>query len=105
MCGYSRAMARRVRAAVAASGEWLDPDDNVRLPAGDVHAWLPGTNQTLCGLALAKSRLARFAHVPFEQVLPESGGAADAVGHLCPRCVAATGVRAERAWTRSNPRP
>ena len=63
-------MARQVRAAVAASAEWLDPDDNVRLPAGDVHAWLPGTNQTLCGLALAKSGLARFAHVPFEQVLP-----------------------------------
>ncbi len=66
-------MARQVRAAVAASGEWLDPDDNVRLPAGDVHAWLPGTNQTLCGLALSRSRLMRFAHVPFAQVLPESG--------------------------------
>jgi hypothetical protein len=98
-------MARRVRAAVAASGEWLDPDDDVRLPAGDVHAWLPGTNQTLCGLALAKSRLARFAHVPFEQVLPESGGAADAVAHLCPRCLAAAGVRAGRGWHRRDPRP
>jgi hypothetical protein len=80
-------------AKVAASGTWTDPDDGVRLPAGDVHAWEPGTNQTVCGLALSRTRLARFPHVPFVDVLPESGGAADRVGHLCPRCVAATKVR------------
>ena len=82
-----------VRAKVAASGTWTDPDDGVRLPAGDVHAWEPGTNQTVCGLPLSRARLGRFPHVPFAEVLPESGGAADRVGHLCPRCVAATGVR------------
>jgi hypothetical protein len=98
-------MARRQPAAVAASGEWWDPDDHVRAPAGDVHAWIPGTNQTLCGLALSRSRLLRFPHVPFAQVLPESGGAADAVAHLCPRCVAGTGVRPGRRWERRDPRP
>lgn len=77
----------------------------MRRPAGDVHAWLPGTNQTLCGLALSKSRLHRFAHVAFGDVLPESGGSADAVGHLCPRCVAASGVRPGRRWSRVDPRP
>jgi hypothetical protein len=96
---------KQVRAATAASSEWLDPDDGVRLPAGDVHAWIPGTNQTLCGLALSRSRLRGFAHVTFAQVLPESGGAADAVGHLCPRCLAATGARPGRRWERREPRP
>jgi hypothetical protein len=97
--------ARRRGAAVAASGEWVGPDDHVRLPAGDVHAWLPGTNQTVCGLALSRSCLRGFAHVPFAQVLPESGGAADAVRHLCPKCLAATGVRPGRRWQRRDPRP
>ena len=90
-------MVQRVRnAAVAASSTWTDPDDGVRLPAGDVHAWEPGTNQTVCGLPLSRAQLARFPHVPFAQVLPESGGSADRVGHLCPRCVAGTGVRRHR---------
>jgi hypothetical protein len=98
-------VARQPSAATAASSTWLDPDDGVRLPAGDVHAWVPGTNQTMCGLALSRSRLHRFAHVPFAQVLPESGGAADAVSHLCPRCLAAAGVRPGRRWQRRDPRP
>jgi hypothetical protein len=98
-------MARRSTAATVASSGWLDPDEGVRLPAGDVHAWIPGTNQTLCGLALSRSRLRGFAHVPFAQVLPESGGAADAVGHLCAQCLAATSVRAGRRWERRDPRP
>ncbi len=98
-------MARQQSAATAASSTWLDPDDNVRRPAGDVHAWTPGTNQTLCGLALSRTRLHRFAHIPFAEVLPESGGSADAVGHLCPRCLAATGVRSRRRWSRVDPRP
>ncbi|GAA0454438.1 hypothetical protein Aca07nite_69370 [Actinoplanes capillaceus] len=29
-------------------------DDGVRQPGGKVHAWTPGTNQTLCGLALSR---------------------------------------------------
>jgi uncharacterized protein YhfF len=95
----------RGRPATAASSTWLDPDDDVRRPAGDVHAWLSGTNQTLCGLALSRARLNRFPHVPFADVLPESGGSADAVGHLCPRCLAATGVRPGRRWSRVDPRP
>src|SRR4051812_25509391 len=40
--------------AVAASSQWTDAD-GVRRPAGEVHAWTPGTNQTLCGLALSRS--------------------------------------------------
>ena len=28
-------------AAVAASGQWTDPDDGIRYPAGEVHAWEP----------------------------------------------------------------
>lgn len=96
---------RSPRAAVAASSEWTDPDDGVRLPAGDVHAWEPGTNQTLCGLALSRSQLRPLPHVPFVQVLPESGGAADRVGYLCPQCRAATGLREGRRWQRRDPRP
>ncbi|MFJ8831603.1 hypothetical protein [Micromonospora aurantiaca] len=39
-------------AAVAASRE-VPGDDGVRRPGGEVHAWLPGRNQTLCGLPLS----------------------------------------------------
>ena len=80
----------RVRYAVAASSEWTDPD-GVRRPAGEVHAWTPGTNQTLCGLALSRSRLGRHPHVDWDDVLPESGRHADEVRRVCPRCAA--GVR------------
>ena len=57
-------MARRRSASVAASSQ-VTGEDGVRWPAGDVHAWEPGTNQTLCGLALSRSQLTRFPHVPF----------------------------------------
>ena len=91
---------------VAASATWVDPDDGVRLPAGDVHGWTPGHNQTLCGLALSRSRLARFPHVTLTDVLPESGGRADAVLRLCHRCRAAAGLSPPgRSWTRTDPRP
>jgi hypothetical protein len=79
-----------VRYAVAASSEWTDPD-GVRRPAGEVHAWTPGTNQTLCGLALSRSRLGRYPHVDWNDILPESGRHADEVRRVCPRCAA--GVR------------
>lgn len=100
------ASGRRVpAAAVAASSEWLD-EDGTRMPAGDVHGWTPGINSTVCGLALSRSQLRRFPHVPWAEVLPESGGAADRVGRLCPRCAAAVGGRSgRRSWTRSSPRP
>ena len=93
---------------VAAAGEWLDPDDGVRLPSGEVHAWLPGTNQTLCGLALSRSRLLRFAHVGWDDVQPATGRSADAVVEVCRRCDAATGrprAERERRWKRTDPRP
>ena len=93
-------------ARVAASGQWWDAMAGARQPAGEVHAWEPGRNETRCGLALSRSSLVRFPHVSFPDTFPESGGAADAVTHVCPRCVAAVGVRRSgRSWTRSNPRP
>jgi hypothetical protein len=78
--------------AVAASSEWVDPD-GVRRPAGEVHAWVPGTNQTVCGLALSRSRLSRYPHVEWADAQPESGGHADAVRRVCPRCAAAARPR------------
>ena len=53
-------------AAVAASSSWTDPD-GVRLPAGEVHAWERGTNQTVCGLPLHRSALGRFSHVTWSK--------------------------------------
>lgn len=91
--------------AVAATGTWTSPD-GVRQPSGEVHAWEPGTNQTACGLALHRSRLTRFSHISWQDAQPDSGGAADAVQRVCPRCAAAQGRRrGERSWTRVNPRP
>ncbi|PGH51525.1 hypothetical protein [Streptomyces sp. Ru87] len=93
---------------VAASGQWRDTEDGRRLPAGEVHAWEQGRNETVCGLSLGKSRLGRFAHVPWTDALPESGGAADRVRRVCPRCASAAGRRGTDArprWHRENPRP
>lgn len=99
-------MAKAKQAAVAASSTWVDPDDGVRTPAGEVHAWTPGTNQTLCGLALSRSGLLRFPHVAWPDVQPETGGSADRVQRVCPRCAAAMGRRpGERRWSRVSPRP
>jgi len=94
-----------MKAAVAATGSWTDPD-GIREPAGEVHAWHPGTNQTLCGLSLHRSRLLRFSHVDWRDVQPDTGRAADEVADVCPRCAAGMGRRRdERRWTRTNPRP
>ncbi|GAB2581646.1 hypothetical protein GCM10027168_12960 [Streptomyces capparidis] len=93
---------------MAASGQWVDDEDGVRLPAGEVHAWEPGMNQTVCGLALSRSQLARFHHVTWADVLPDSGGRADRVQRVCPRCASVAGRRgteARPAWRRTNPRP
>ncbi|MDQ3763690.1 MAG: hypothetical protein M3460_19335 [Actinomycetota bacterium] len=81
-----------MRYAVAASSEWVDPE-GVRRPGGEVHAWTPGTNQTLCGLALSWSRLGRYPHVDWDDIRPESGRHADAVRRVCPRCMAGTRSR------------
>ena len=93
-------------AAVAATDRWTDPDDGIRYPGGEVHAWERGRNETVCGLSLSKSRLARFPHVTWADVQPESGRHAEEVRAVCPRCRAALGARRdERGWTRINPRP
>jgi hypothetical protein len=92
-------------AAVAATGQWRDPD-GVRRPAGEVHGWEPGRNETVCGLALSRSALVRFPHTSWADVQPESGRHADEVQSVCRRCRAALGGRRdERSWTRTNPRP
>lgn len=93
-------------AAVAASGSWRDPDDRYRSPAGTVHAWLRGTNQTLCGLPLSRAGLMRFPHISWADVQPATGRDADRVAEVCPRCAAGMGQRRdERPWQRTNPRP
>jgi hypothetical protein len=92
-------------AAVAAADQWTDPD-GVRRPAGEVHGWHPGRNETVCGLSLSRSRLTRFPHVSWADVQPESGRHADEVQAVCRRCRAGLGGRRdERGWTRTNPRP
>lgn len=94
-----------MRASVAATGIWTDPD-GFRAPAGEVHAWLPGTNQTMCGLSTDKSLLRRFSHVDWLDAQPATGRDADRVTDVCHRCAAAMGQRrGTRAWTRTNPRP
>lgn len=89
---------------VAASDEWVD-EAGVRQPGGEVHAWQPGQNQSLCGLSLSRSRLRRFPHVPFDYAATDVLTAQDQVGWICPRCAAATGGRRRRSWTRTSPRP
>jgi hypothetical protein len=102
--GHPRRMARVIAASVAASSEWIDTD-GIRQPGGEVHAWRPGTNQTVCGLALSRSRLRRFPHVAFDFRATDQITAGDEVRYICPRCVAASTRRGERSWTRTAPRP
>ena len=45
--------------AVAGSGQWIDAA-GVRQPGGEVHAWTPGRNETVCGLSLRRSALRPF---------------------------------------------
>jgi hypothetical protein len=98
-------MAKTRQASVVASGQWRDPD-GIRRPAGEVHAWEPGTNQSLCGLSLFRSQLIRFPHVDWPDIDPATGREADEVRGVCPRCDAAmNGRRGGRRWTRTQPRP
>ena len=98
-------MSRRSSYATAASGVQVG-EEGVRSPAGEVHAWVPGTNSTVCGLQLSRSQLTRLSHVPFVEALPESGGSADFVADVCPRCRAAVlGRTSGRSWQRVSPRP
>ena len=94
--------------AVAASGRWWDEDDGRWLPAGEVHGWDPGMNETVCGLSLSRSELTRFSGVDWTDTFPESGGAADRVRRVCHRCASVCGRRESdrrRGWRRLNPRP
>ncbi|MFF8606831.1 hypothetical protein ACF06X_12905 [Streptomyces sp. NPDC015346] len=96
------------RYAVAASGQWTDEEDGRRLPAGEVHAWERGLNQTVCGLSLSRSQLRRFPHITWADTFPESGAAADRVRRVCPRCASVAGRRGPDArprWKRIDPRP
>ena len=93
-------------AAVAATDRWKDPDDGIGYPAGEVHGWEPGHNETVCGLSLSRSGLTRFPHVSWADVQPESGRHAEEVQAVCRRCRAGLGHRRDdRGWTRTNPRP
>ncbi|NSC20100.1 hypothetical protein FM076_02300 [Streptomyces albus subsp. chlorinus] len=101
-------MAASKRYAVAASGRWVDEEDGRRLPAGEVHAWEQGLNQTVCGLSLSRSQLVRFPHIGWPDIFPDSGGAADRVQRVCPRCASVAGRRGADArprWHRTDPRP
>jgi hypothetical protein len=84
------------RAAVAASAQHTDRS-GVRHPGGEVHAWRPGRNETVCGLALSRSALRRFPHVPFDFHATDVLTEADPIGWICPRCVAATRDRPRRS--------
>ena len=98
-------MSRRPAYATAATGT-RPGEEGHRLPTGEVHAWSPGINSTVCGLQLSRSGLDRFPHVPFRDALPESGGSADYVAEVCPRCRAAVLGRAgQQGWQRTSPRP
>ncbi|MET8770108.1 hypothetical protein [Streptomyces sp. NPDC004658] len=102
-------MGRRKQYAVAASGQWTDEEEGRRrLAAGEVHAWEPGLNQTVCGLSLGRSRPTRFPHVGWPDIFPESGGAADRVRRVCRRCASVAGRRGTDARPRRHrerPRP
>ena len=91
--------------AVAATDSWQDPDGRWR-PAGLVHAWRLGTNQTLCGLPISRSSLRRFPGTDWSDVQQATGGHDDEVREVCGRCSAHLGVRRDdKQWRRVDPRP
>jgi hypothetical protein len=99
-------MRRLKDAAVAASGTRSDPEDRYRVPAGTVHAWVPGTNQTVCGVPLSRATLSRFPHIQWADAQPATGRDADFVQEVCRRCAAGMGERRDdKPWKRVDPRP
>jgi hypothetical protein len=94
-----RVVEQVIWAAVAATASWVDPD-GFRSPGGEVHAWLPGTNRTVCGLSTSRSRLARFPHVDWRDVQSLTGRDADLVSAVCHRCAAGTGQRRDEGPSR-----
>ncbi|SDG57134.1 hypothetical protein SAMN05216553_109134 [Lentzea fradiae] len=81
--------------AVAASSSWRD-DEGTRMPSGDVHAWWPGQNQTLCGVQLSRARLAKFPGVLWADARWGEGTADTPVMALCRKCSAATRPKMRR---------
>ena len=53
----------------------------------------PARTRPVCGLALSRTRLRRFPHVRFDYSGTDVLTEADAVGWICPRCLAATAGR------------
>ena len=96
--------AAKASAAVAASGAGADPDGG-RLPAGEVHGWWLGQNETVCGLALSRAQLSRFPALRWADVQPASGGSADLVQVVCAWCAAALSSGHGAGWRRTSPRP
>ncbi|MFF3637382.1 hypothetical protein [Streptomyces sp. NPDC002250] len=67
-----------------------------------------GRNETVCGLSLSRSQLARREDVGPADMREESGGAADRVQRVCRRCASVAGRRGGEArprWHRVHPRP
>jgi hypothetical protein len=108
--GHDAGVRRRVsehaeqEARVAATGRGTDPDGEVA-PAGEVHVWWRGQDETACGLHLARAQLVRFPAVLWQDVQPASGGTAELVTRVCPRCVAALAAGRVRAQRRPAARP
>ena len=65
----------------------------------------PGTNQTLCGLALSRAPPGTVPPRALRDVWPSRAVRDGGGPHLCPRCLAATGVRPVRRWSGVDPRP
>ena len=80
-------------------------DDGIRRPGGDVNAWMVCSNQSVCGLALSRSQLRRFPHVSWSEVYAVTGGYAEGVQRVCPRCAAGVGAPEAGRWIRRKPRP
>lgn len=98
------ASARR-SSSVAASGSGPDPDDGRDLPAGEVHGWWHGQDETVCRLSLHRSRLRSFPALRWDDVQPSSGGSADLVLVVCARCRTALSTPGGDGWRRTDPRP
>lgn len=104
-----RAASERAKRTASVAATRTGELDGERMPAGEVHGWWHGLNETVCGLALSRSGLTRFGALLWRDVQPESGGSADLVQAVCGRCTSALRPRGAHAdgpgWTRSSPRP
>lgn len=97
---------RSAEPRVAATAQWIGPE-GTWLPMGEVHAWGPGDDATLCGVPLSRAGLVTFPHVGWADADPAGGGLADRVSARCRRCTAAVSPRSRdrRPWARFSPRP